>query len=181
MDDRTASPSADESPFCTKPFLLCELRAGVKDRLGNQIEDILWLGTSYAIYRSQKGIDIQFSDNRKEEDVQRRKFTEICPELCELRYFTPQISSGSNGSLYDHNIAQAMMLVMEDRAELGKKIARQALKMAVDRVTNDNTIRYVRFCLMSWLVCLALQLLFLRASESMGNHDSKVVDADSVD
>ena len=29
--------------------------------------------------------------------------------------------------------------------------------------------------------CLALQLLFLRASESMGNHDSKVVDADSVD
>jgi hypothetical protein len=28
---------------------------------------------------------------------------------------------------------------------------------------------------------LALQLLFLRASESMGNHDSRVVDADSVD
>jgi hypothetical protein len=31
------------------------------------------------------------------------------------------------------------------------------------------------------VVDLALQLLFLRASESMGNHDSKVVDADSVD
>jgi len=28
---------------------------------------------------------------------------------------------------------------------------------------------------------LTLQLLFLKASESMGNHDSKVVDADSVD
>ena len=28
---------------------------------------------------------------------------------------------------------------------------------------------------------LALQLLFLRVSESMGNHDSKVVGADSVD
>jgi hypothetical protein len=28
---------------------------------------------------------------------------------------------------------------------------------------------------------LALQLRFLRASESMGNHDSKIVDADSVD
>jgi hypothetical protein len=28
---------------------------------------------------------------------------------------------------------------------------------------------------------LALQLLYLKASESMGNHDSKVVDADSVD
>jgi hypothetical protein len=28
---------------------------------------------------------------------------------------------------------------------------------------------------------LALQLLFLKVSESMGNHDSKIVDAGSVD
>jgi hypothetical protein len=28
---------------------------------------------------------------------------------------------------------------------------------------------------------LALQLLFLEVSESMGNHDSKIVDAGSVD
>jgi hypothetical protein len=28
---------------------------------------------------------------------------------------------------------------------------------------------------------LALQLLFLRGSESMGNHDSNIVGADSVD
>jgi hypothetical protein len=28
---------------------------------------------------------------------------------------------------------------------------------------------------------LALQLPFLQISESMGNHDSKIVDADSVD
>ena len=31
------------------------------------------------------------------------------------------------------------------------------------------------------LVALALQLLFLKASESMGNHDSEIVDAGSVD
>jgi hypothetical protein len=31
------------------------------------------------------------------------------------------------------------------------------------------------------LTVLTLQLLFLRASESMGNHDSKIVDAGSVD
>jgi len=28
---------------------------------------------------------------------------------------------------------------------------------------------------------LALQLIFLKASESMGNHDSEIVDAGSVD
>jgi hypothetical protein len=32
----------------------------------------------------------------------------------------------------------------------------------------------------SQITRLALQLLFLRASESMGNHDSDVVDAGSV-
>ena len=31
------------------------------------------------------------------------------------------------------------------------------------------------------ITCLALQLRFLRGSESMGNHDSKIVDAGSVD
>jgi hypothetical protein len=31
------------------------------------------------------------------------------------------------------------------------------------------------------LTKLALQLPFLKISESMGNHDSKIVDADSVD
>jgi len=30
-------------------------------------------------------------------------------------------------------------------------------------------------------LALALQLLFLKASESMGNHDSEIVDAGSVD
>jgi len=31
------------------------------------------------------------------------------------------------------------------------------------------------------MASLALQLPFLKISESMGNHDSKIVDADSVD
>ncbi len=32
-----------------------------------------------------------------------------------------------------------------------------------------------------WFHSLALQLLFMQVSESMGNHDSKIVDAASVD
>jgi len=31
------------------------------------------------------------------------------------------------------------------------------------------------------VVCLALQLLYRKASESMGNHDSEIMDAGSVD
>jgi hypothetical protein len=45
-----------------------------------------------------------------------------------------------------------------------------------DHTDVDGAVVFRHVC-----VGLALQLLFLRASESMGNHDSKVVDADSVD
>jgi len=120
---------------------------------------------NYAIYRSEKGIYVQFSDDENEEADQRRRFTEICPELCELRYFTSQMHSNwtlpfygrrDEPSLYNHNIAQAIWLVMEDRVDLGKPIAQQALRMAVRRATNDNTIRYVRACLIAWLAWMLL-------------------------
>jgi hypothetical protein len=38
-----------------------------------------------------------------------------------------------------------------------------------------------RFPIQGEIQRLALQLLFLQVSESMGNHDSKIVDAASVD
>jgi hypothetical protein len=139
---------------CTKPFLLCELQEGKSDKLGHKVEDILWMGRNYAIYRTERGVYVHFSDVPAEEVEQRSRFTEICPELCELRYFTSQMHSSfglrfgsrpgfSKSSLYDHNIAQAIMLVMEQKVEAGKRIAEQALKMAVQRATNDN--RYDMF------------------------------------
>jgi hypothetical protein len=47
------------------------------------------------------------------------------------------------------------MLVMEKKVELGKQLAQKALDMAVQRVTNDNTLRYLRCCLLCWVVCIA--------------------------
>jgi putative transposase len=41
--------------------------------------------------------------------------------------------------------------------------------------------RTIGCCRLVYNLCLALQLPFLKISESMGNHDSKIVDADSVD
>jgi hypothetical protein len=54
------------------------------------------------------------------------------------------------------------MLVMEGDAETGREIAQKALEMAIERVTNDNTIRYVCFSLGSWLFILAFGALLLR-------------------
>jgi hypothetical protein len=184
MDDHSATGSnervTDGSGPCTKPFLLCDLREGKKDKLGHEVEELLWIGRSYAIYRSQKGVYLQFSDCPQEEEFQRSRFTEISPELCELRYLTYEMRSRWNfgfgprtgrhpSSLYDHNMAQALMLVMEDKVKDGKQLAQQALTMAVQRVTNDNTVRYLRSCLSCWVlvVIIGIPLLFLIPSQEL--------------
>jgi len=184
MDDHTAirpdERATDVSGPCAKPFLLCDLREGKKDKLGHEVEEILWIGRNYAIYCSQKGVYVQFSDCLQEAAVQRSRFTEISPELCELRYLTYEMRSRWNfgfrprtgrhpSSLYDHNMAQALMLAMEERVKDGKQLAQQALTMAVQRVTNDNTVRYLRFCLSCWalVVIIGIPFLFLIPSQEL--------------
>ncbi|KRR09921.1 hypothetical protein CQ12_05760 [Bradyrhizobium jicamae] len=177
MDDISATSrvqSQGELKPDTKPFLLCELAVGAKDKLGNVIAEILWLARDYAVYRSHRGVHVHFSDCPAEEDDQRRRFTQISPELCELRYLTAQMSSGWTfglrrppASIYHHNMAQAVMLVMEkkNQADLGdaKKLAEKTLSMAVERVTNDNMIRYLRVCLWCWVVVTVVALCILWA------------------
>jgi hypothetical protein len=176
MNDSSATlselPLSGPEP-CTKPFLLSDLSVGKKDKLGHVIAEILWLARNYAVYRSHRGVYVHFSNCPQEENNQRSRFTRISPELCELRYLTAQMSSGLTfglrgppSSIYHHNMAQAVMLVMEkkDSADLeeAKKLAVKTLNMAVERVTNDNMLRYLRVCLLCWgaVTVAALWLLW---------------------
>jgi hypothetical protein len=174
MDDRTSILAPDTKPrSCAAPFMLCELKEDEPDKYGHNVEQILWLVKNYAIYRTKQGVYVHFSDDDQEAREQRCRFTKICPELCELRYLTAQIRSmkplifgGGGGygrsTLYDHNIAQAIMLVMEGDLETGRKIAQKALQMAIDRVANDNTIRYVCTSLVGWLFILISGVVILK-------------------
>jgi hypothetical protein len=171
MQDETANGRAEQAAHgngpCGTPFLLCQLKEGEKDKLGHIVEEILWIGQEYAIYRSEAGVYVQFSDSRDAEKDQREKFTQISPELCELRYLTYEMRSswilrffsrmfGLSPSrhpsyLFDHNIAQAVMLVMEGINKEGQDLAQETLKMAVQRVSNDNTVEYFKWCAIVWL------------------------------
>jgi hypothetical protein len=179
--EASPSDSCDEVP-------LSQIRPRNRDKLGNIILEILWLDKGYVVYNTDKGVFVHFSDNITEARNQRRLFTEICPELCELRYLTSQMrttvsifgipvfASRSRDSIFDHNVAQAVMLVMEKKVKEAKEIATSALKLAVMRTANDNTIRYVRAALESValilvaLFCLHLVFLYIfghRLSETL--------------
>jgi len=159
----TDQATGGEGP-CTTPFKLSQLKEGEKDKLGHIVKEILWIGQQYAVYCTEAGVYVQFSDCTSVEKTQREKFTHISPELCELRYLTFEMRSfwlprlltrrRHPSYLYDHNIAQAVMLVMEDRIKEGQDLAQEALKMAVQRVANDNTIRYLQWSATTWLTVL---------------------------
>jgi hypothetical protein len=53
-------------------------------------------------------------------------------------------------------MAQALMLLMEGNTEGAKVISRNALSMAVRRVSNDNRIRYVRACLVTGAIWILI-------------------------
>jgi hypothetical protein len=135
-----------------------QLLVGQKDEMGHHVEDVLWRGGDYVIYRTAKGVQVQFSNDEGVAHLQRQRYADICAELCELRYLSNQIDTADFGSkkhgrptLYDHNIAQAIMLVMEEKSVLGRQIAQHALNMAVKRATADNTLIYASYCLLAWV------------------------------
>ncbi|HTO66098.1 MAG TPA: hypothetical protein VMM15_33160 [Bradyrhizobium sp.] len=164
----TFTEQATAQDFCTTKFRLCQLKERQTDRYGHIVEEIFWIAPTYAVYRSEKGVCIQFSDDTQEEDHQRDRITEISPELCELRYLTYEMRSRWHfgfslkwlfrwrskfdpSSLYEHNMAQAIMLVMQNKIAQGQVLARHALKMAETRVTNDNAAMYFLWCLVCWI------------------------------
>jgi hypothetical protein len=158
-DDSQSHSDGTEEP-CTTEFRLEDLKVGKPDKLGNNVVRILCLGKKYAIYRSSEGIYVHFSNCSNEENEQRKRFTEIVPELCELRYLTRvMFKLPGRRELFEKNMAQALMLVLEGNLEDGKRIAKQALQMAEQRATNDNTVKYVLFCLISGVAASAIGLL----------------------
>jgi hypothetical protein len=159
------------------PFPLDKVQPGAYDKLGNKIIEVVWLSPDYAVYRTRQGVFIHFSDNREKEKEQRIAFTTICPELCELRYLTNEMAAnhripgrffrvllfgrqpeGLRHSMFDHNIAQSLMLLMEGKLDDAKAIATAALDMAVTRSTNDNTIRYLTAAMSSTIIFSILLL-----------------------
>ena len=178
--DRSTTPEQTE-------FRLCELKEGSRDSIGAIVRSIAFRGKDYAIYRSERGVYVQFSDDPIKRQSQMTAYVKLSVQICELRYLTSQMRPGIIGrvcrhskqdTLYDHNMGQALMLLMESAdqrassqatdAEATEKrasdIAQRALDMAVRRNTADNTISYVVTCVLFgifWLLAaLALHLTY---------------------
>jgi hypothetical protein len=190
-DVRLPSEQIGATNLSTPPtqaeFHLCELKEGNADAIGAIVRCVAFRGTDYAIYRSERGVYVQFSDDPIKRQSQMAAYVKLSVQICELRYLTSQMRPGIIGrfgrhyrqdTLYDHNMGQALMLLMESSSQRtsnhatdadatekrASDIAQRALDMAVLRNTADNTISYVVTCVLFgifWLLAtLALHLTY---------------------
>jgi hypothetical protein len=75
--------------------------------------------------------------------------------------------TGKAGGFYDHEIAQALVFSLEGDNQGARAILEQGLRMAVERVTNENRIRYLLACYANAvLLSLAVALLAYFGSAS---------------
>ena len=74
-----------------EPLLLNNLKAGELDSLGETVRQILFRGSSYTIYRSDRGVYVHFSDDPDQEKTQRQAYTLLAGQIYELRYLTTQM------------------------------------------------------------------------------------------
>lgn len=177
---------------------LCQLKKGEPDAIGAEVQSIEFRGDDYVIYRSDRGVYVHFSDDKEIHRDQVAEYVKLSTQLCELRYLTNQMRPAiinkifhrpQHATLFDHNMGQALMLLMETAAQRRAKrdaeadttekhatdIAQRALDMAILRNTADNTIRYVRACVTGGLVWLGALFLLQHFFTGMGKGTGYVI------
>ena len=82
-DDLTSTMAAP----ATRPgdeFPLSDLKEGAPDKRGKEVTDILWAVHDFKIYKTDKGISPQFSDDPALAETQRENYLSLGPELADL-------------------------------------------------------------------------------------------------
>jgi hypothetical protein len=171
-DDGTLCPICPRFQNDTDKCPLSSMVPGGEDALHNRILELCWIGQDYIIYRSNKGVDIHFSDCSKTAQRQRELYESIGPQLCQIRYLTGRMGllarfglrKGNPAHYYDHQLVQAIVGALEcpSRQRDNSKLLSSVLDLAVTRVTNENRVIYLASCFLTTIGVLLLSFLLVR-------------------
>lgn len=180
------SPSGGPCPILEKYALVCpkcfhsgsgeqevkrsQIRIGLPDLLENRVLEVCSVGQEYTVYRSSRGVYVQFSDCREIALQQRTRFVTIGPKLCQIRYLTSRMGLarlGLNGKMpagyYNHQIVQAIVGTLEcPGSKPDLDLLGSVLGMAISRVANENRVLYLVSCIGSALVSSVLAFFITR-------------------
>ena len=109
--------------------LLPMIKCGAEDKMGHTILQVYLSGEDYTIYRTRQGVNVNFADCRAREREQRACYAEVSEQLCGLRFLTSQMARWTfglkplnrYGGFYDHQIAEAICLALQNTPAKPKK------------------------------------------------------------
>jgi len=140
--------------FTSSTSLLPNMKLKSRDKMGETIKQMYPSGEDFAIYRTRQGVIINFADCRAREREQRKQYAVISEKLCRLRFLTSQMAGwlglkrlSRTGGFYEHQIAEAIYLVMQGKPDQAGELLDLGLKLANERLTNENRVRYLIACL----------------------------------
>ena len=95
-------------------FRLCELKEKNPDAIGAIVRSVAFRGKDYAIYRSERGVYVQFSDDPATRQSQMAAYVKLSVQICELRYLTSQMRPGIIGQVWRHSKQDTIYLESAD-------------------------------------------------------------------
>jgi hypothetical protein len=163
--------------FSSGSSLLSQIKVGAQDKMQKTILQVYLAGEDYRIYRTCQGVYVNFADCRLRERKQRKNYAEVCDRLCNLRFLTSQLARWwpffiqnwlqRSGGFYDHQIAEAIHLALQENVDDANKILDRGLKLAENRLTNENRVRYLfAYLFFALIPAVLLWCLYPRGSTS---------------
>lgn len=154
-------------PACGQTFAdtipIGELQIGKIDRMQNTVLEIYWASSTFKVYRTARGVFAHFADCGRLERAQRAAFDALYAPMSSLRFLTSRMFRfrANASSFYDHETAQAVVQALHGRIEPAVATLNQLHDLALDRVANENRVRYLMACVATGLASGAAGVLTL--------------------
>jgi hypothetical protein len=117
------------------------IRVNGVDACDRPIDAVFFRRELYAIYRAQGRVHIQFAKNNDEADKQIDRVS----ALLNLRHQTEALARQLDASRnYDHQIANAMRMGLEGKAEIGQSLLEAACDRATAELKRRGRMQYLR-------------------------------------
>lgn len=181
------NPGTSATPCCgtevaSHDYPLSAVKIGNEDQRGRLIIDVLWAVHDFKIFKTEKGISPQFSDNKTVAAEQRENYLKLGEELAHLNHliqllphlrYVKRIFRGRTAKsnvpakanpivyYYERELARAIAQALEGNAEVGKATLAALNKRLEERQRNKGRVIYFLICLISALLIVVLPSWFL--------------------
>ena len=164
-DDLTSTMAAP----ATRPgdeFPLSDLKEGAPDKRGKEVTDILWAVHDFKIYKTDKGISPQFSDDPALAETQRENYLSLGPELADLNQQINLMKAGlaravawvthlfglpedARHNYYEQETARGIAQALSGQPDKGRETLSDLINRISKRLSNVLRVLYFTICVVA--------------------------------